>query len=220
MPVTAYTPTASSIPLSLPLLSAFDQQPQPQHLLQASVLNHFNPSLDALKNSHSFTTNGYNGGYYYSNIGSVRVKPANDFFSNELDTYFHNGRYLKQYLVTEENLDDANALDEYLRRFEPYVPSNYNYQRPTSLNYATSTRPGNNFYSIPAQPPPPRTNAVPIQLGSGSLGVIRLPNGAIYLGSGSLGYTNNQEKTIELNNIRNRQGTAAGPLSFGQAPSE
>lgn len=201
-----YTPTTT---LPLPLLAFNHQQ---QHLVQANALNDFDSTLETVKNANTFSTSPFNSAIYYSNVGSVNVKPTNDFFSNELDTYFHNGRYLKQYLVMEENLDDTNALDEFLSRFVPYVPSNYNIQagvrRPTA-GYASAQ--SNNFFSVPRP-------AVPIQLGSGSLGYLRLPNGAVYLGSGSLGYTNDQQKAIDLNNVRNRQSPGAGPLTFGETP--
>lgn len=207
--VPTYTPTTT---LPLPLL-AFNQQQQQHHLVQTNILNQLDTSLESVKNANTFSTSPLNSAIFYSNVGSVSVKPSNDFFSNELDPYFHNGRYLKQYLVMEENLDDTNALDEFLSRFVPYVPSNYNLRtavrRPT-VGYAPAQ--GNNFFSLP------RTPALPIQLGSGSLGYLRLPNGAIYLGSGSLGYTNDQQKAIDLDNVRNRQSPGAGPLTFGETP--
>lgn len=208
MPVPTYTPPTT---LPFPLL-AFNQQ-QHQHLVQTNLLSDLHSTLESVKNANTYSTSPLNSAIFYSNVGSVSVKPTNDFFSNELDTYFHNGRYLKQYLVMEENLDDTNALDEFLSRFVPYVPSGYNIQtgarRPT-LGLAPAQ--GSNFFSVPRNP------ALPIQLGSGSLGYLRLPNGAIYLGSGSLGYTNDQQKATELSNVRNRQSPGAGPLTFGETP--
>lgn len=67
------------------------------------------------------------------------------------------------------------------------------------------------FQSTRAQP-------VPVQLGSGSLGYIRLPNGAVYLGSGSLGYVNDQQKVNQLSEIQGRQSPQASPVTFGEAP--
>lgn len=210
MPIPTYTPPTT---IPFPLLAFNQHQQQQQHLVQSNVLNDFDSTFESVKSPNTFTTSPLNSAIFYSNVGSVNVKPTNDFFAHELDTYFHNGRYLKQYLVMEENLDDSNALDEYLSRFVPYVPSNYNIQtavrRPT-VGYAPAQ--GNNFFSVPRNP------SAPIQLGSGSLGYLRLPNGAVYLGSGSLGYTNDQQKAVELTNVRNRQSPGAGPLTFGETP--
>lgn len=208
VPVPAYNPSPA---LSFPLLAfnQHNQQQQQQHLIQANVLG----DLHSVKNTNTLVTSPLSDSFFYSNIGSVNVKPTNDFFGNELETYFHNGRYLKQYLVMEENLDDTNELDAFLSRFVPYVPSNYNIQaavRRPAVGFAPA--PGNGFFSVPRNP------ATPIQLGSGSLGYLRLPNGAIYLGSGSLGYTNDQQKAIELANVRNRQSPGASPLTFGETP--
>lgn len=211
VPVPTFTTPSATLPF--PLL-AFNQQQQQQHLVQTNVLNDLHSTLQSVKAANTYPTSPLNNAVFYSNIGSISVKPTNDFFTNELETYFHNGRYLKQYLVMEENLDDTNALDEFLSRFVPYVPSNYNVQtavrRPT-VGFSPAT--GHNFFSVPRNPP------LPIQLGSGSLGYIRLPNGAIYLGSGSLGYTNDQQKAIELANVRNRQSPGASPLTFGETPT-
>ncbi|XP_055295107.1 uncharacterized protein LOC129564889 isoform X2 [Sitodiplosis mosellana] len=165
------------------------------------------------------------------------VKSPNDLFDDY--SYYHNGRYLKQYFVSEENVDDINALNSFLSRFMPFVPANYNVpaSKLPNLGFPTITpsppqtvpaqnNPFNGFYSIntinPFSAINPRVAPVqpvrPVQLGSGSLGYVRLPNGAVYLGSGSLGYTNDRIKADELNEVRNRQSPQASPLTFGETP--
>lgn len=151
------------------------------------------------------------------------VKAPSDVLDTTLHGYYQNGRFLKQYFVAEDNIDDLNELNNFLR-FTPYVPSSYNVpaasKQPNlgfpSYRTAPSTLPHNlpysDFYSIT------RALPKPTQLGSGSLGYIRLPNGAVYLGSGSLGYINDEQKTNELTEVRNRQSPQAGPLTFGDAP--
>lgn len=155
------------------------------------------------------------------------VKSPSDIFDDTLLGYYHNGRHLKQYFVMEDNLEDLNGLNNFLNQFNPYVPPAYNIpasRQPNlgfpSISPATtasttsfsSSSQVNDFYTNP------RSLSIPVQLGSGSLGYIRLPNGAIYLGSGSLGYVNDRQKSNELNEIQNRQSPQASPLTFGETP--
>lgn len=183
--------------------------------------------LDAnLVTSNDFgKINGYTNDYYHPQAVQTifgTVKSPSDVFDDSLSGYYHNGRYLKQYFVAEENIDDINALNSFLSRFMPFVPNNYNVpaSKLPNLGFPTvasppptlPTNPVHDFYSIQ------RVSPVPVQLGSGSLGYVRLPNGAVYLGSGSLGYTNDRLKSEELNLVRNRQSPQAGPLTFGETP--
>lgn len=150
------------------------------------------------------------------------VKTPSDY---DESFYFHNGRFLKQYFVSEENVDDINALNRFLSRFMPFVPPNYNVPAsklpnmgfptiPTASAALIRNNPINDFYSMN----PLRIAPFPVQLGSGSLGYVRLPNGAVYLGSGSLGYTNDRLKANELSEVRNRQSPPPSPLHFGETP--
>lgn len=177
-------------PLSLPLLQALSPT------LSTNTLSDFD-NLNNKLNSFSFP-GSFTNTIVYPNV----VPPVNTItYNNDLPTYYHNGRILKQYLVTEDNYDDLNGLENYLSRFNPYVPQNYN-------NNGAS-----NFF-----PSSQRNSPVPVQLGSGSLGYIRLANGAVYLGSGSLGYIDDRQKSVELNGIRGRQSPKASPVTFGEAP--
>lgn len=176
-------------------------------------------------------------------IGTVK-SPADNFHDAILG-YYHNGRLLKQYFVMEDNFDDLNGLNGYLNRFGPYVPTNFNVQAASaqpnlgfpsipSQTYQPQTYQPQSWSQQPTlqtapqtfsnnQPEPSlfqntRSQAVPVQLGSGSLGYIRLPNGAVYLGSGSLGYVNDQQKNNQLSEIQGRQSPQASPVTFGEAP--
>lgn len=176
-------------PLSLPLLQAFSPT------LSSNSLPDFD-NINSKFNSFAFP-----GSFTNTIVYPSVVPPVNTYtYSNDLPTYYHNGRLLKQYLVTEDNYDDLNGLENYLNRFNPYVPQNFN------------SNGANNFFG------PQRNSPVPVQLGSGSLGYLRLANGAVYLGSGSLGYIDDRQKNIELNSIRGRQSPKASPLTFGEAP--
>lgn len=135
----------------------------------------------------------------------------------------------------EDNFDDLNGLNGFLNRFGPYVPTNFNVpaassqpnlgfpllpqsQQPSALQTAPQTFTNAAAPSINSLYQTTRTQAVPVQLGSGSLGYIRLPNGAVYLGSGSLGYINDQQKVNQLNEIQRRQSPQASPVTFGEVP--
>lgn len=213
-------PSASPLPVSIwesvnspPVLAAYD----------TSLL----PSNDISK------LNSYGTDYYHPQILQTTygtIKSPSDVIDDSLYGYYHNGRLLKQYFVAEENVDDINALNSFLSRFMPYVPAP-NYNVPASklpnLGFPSSTPPPA-VPTFPTNPPPysfndlysvqPRISAVPVQLGSGSLGYVRLPNGAVYLGSGSLGYSNDQLKAEQLNQVRNRQSPQASPVTFGETP--
>lgn len=209
---TAATPLPISVwdSVNTPVLSAFDN-----NLVAANDFSKLN---------------GYGTDYYHPQILQTSygtVKSPSDVFDDSLLGYYHNGRYLKQYFVSEENIDDINALNSFLSRFMPFVPTNYNVPASKLPNLgfptvATPTVPSalrtnqlnqlNGFYSIS------RVSPLPVQLGSGSLGYVRLPNGEVYLGSGSLGYTNDRLKADELNEVRNRQSPPASALTFGGTP--
>lgn len=162
------------------------------------------------------------------------VKSPADHFDDALLGYYHNGRLLKQYFVMEDNFDDLNGLNGFLNRFGPYVPTNFNVPAASNqpnLGFPTFPQPQlspgsqtapqtftNTATPINSLYPTARTQAVPVQLGSGSLGYIRLPNGAVYLGSGSLGYINDQQKFNQLNEIQSRQSPQASPVTFGETP--
>ncbi|KAJ6648512.1 hypothetical protein Bhyg_03742 [Pseudolycoriella hygida] len=174
------------------------------------------PSFDATQHP---TLNAFGRSYTYGKFGPPVL---NGFVPNigEL-TYVVDGRVLKQYLVMEDH-DDDNTLDSLVNNpytghaFKPYFPSNYNVDQSNRQNLGFPQS------QALVNAEPLATNANPttgaIQLGSGSLGYIRLPNGAIYLGSGSLGYINDQQRISAIESVRNRQSPAAGPLSFGHTP--
>lgn len=182
----------ASTPLGVPLFQAINAP------LSTNDLSDFNDPFNGFNKvtTTTFTFPGsVSNSFYYSNqLPSVALKNTNDLLGSGLSSYYQNGRVLKQYLVTEDTYEDVNELDNYLSRFAPFVPSTLN----------------SKFFSFPRASPPQ-----PIQLGSGSLGYIRLANGDISLGSGSLGFIDDRDKANQLYAIRNRQSAKAGPLSFG-----
>jgi len=208
--------------------------------LPISFLDPVNTPVYSGYDSNLVTTNdlskytAYNPTYYTPQTLSTvygTVKSPGDVFDDY--GYYHNGRFLKQYFVSEENVDDINALNSFLSRFMPFVPANYNVpaSKLPNLGFPTiapplpqpaqiQNNPLNDFYSINSINSLTRISPVQTvgQLGSGSLGYVRLSNGAVYLGSGSLGYTNDRLKADELNEVRNRQSPQAGPLTFGETP--
>lgn len=194
--------------------------------VQTSVLSGYENSF--VTSNDLTKLGGYGTDYYHPQVLQTAygtVKSPSDALDEQLYGYYHNGRLLKQYFVSEDNIDDINALNSFLSRFMPFVPSNYNVpaSKLPNLGFPSATP----SPTLPTNPPPYSLNAlypisrvspVPIQLGSGSLGYVRLPNGAVYLGSGSLGYTNDRLKSVELQEVRNRQSPQASPVTFGETP--
>lgn len=67
----------------------------------------------------------------------------------------------------------------------------------------------------PFKPSSLRKNHGPIALGSGSLGLITLPNGNVYLGSGSLGYVSEKQHVETLVRATPRPLLQGSPVHFG-----
>lgn len=237
--------------LSLPLLDSINSD-----VFHSTGFTQFEHNIDHVRHLDkypSFTTSLYpnhpiSSSVYLTNGFKpiTTVKSPRDLLINDieaLEAYFHNGRFLKQYFVMEDNVDDLNthnSLDTYVNRFVPFVPSNFNIisaSKTPNLGFPTLANPTPSVPTVTGSPgavpfinprftqPSVLINKLtaqfrtrPIQLGSGSLGVLRLPNGAVYLGSGSLGYTNDLQKASEISNVRNRESPGASPLTFGQTP--
>lgn len=148
--------------------------------------------------------------------------------SSSLNSYYSNGRLLKQYEVMERFDEGINQFFEQALGEQSFARS-YGFIHPT-LNGRNLQQ--NQVFSIPlnynflstfaGKPRNPKLLAenerqAPVALGSGSLGYIRNPNGGIYLGSGSLGYINGQSSLTNLNTVPRRQKLLVlpGPLNFG-----
>lgn len=154
--------------------------------------------------------------------------------ANAIEPYYRDGRVLKQYLVMENDIDD-NTIDGYnsANGFTPFLPPSFS-ALPTdarpNLGYSTvATATSNSDVLAQAARPihtgtpgiptsVPQNPTAPLQLGSGSLGYLRLPNGAVYLGSGSLGYVNDRQRVEQIQDVRNRVSPGASPLTFGKSP--
>lgn len=135
-------------------------------------------------------------------------------------TYIVNGRILKQYLVME-NHDEDNTLDSFLNdpvnrnAYVPYLPHlnlNRGGDRP-NLGFPNGSARSAQLNAVQST----QNIGQQIAVGSGSLGFVRHANGAVYLGSGSLGYNNDQQRSAAVQN-RNGKSPAPSPLSFGHNP--
>lgn len=152
--------------------------------------------------------------------------------SSALNSYYSNGRLVKQYEVIERYDEGINQFFENSLGDSQSFARSYGFIHPT-LNGRNLQQ--NQVFSIPlnynflstfdGKPRNPKLLASsarqqaqgPVALGSGSLGYIRNPNGGIYLGSGSLGYINGQQSLTNLNTVPRRQNILVlpGPLNFG-----
>lgn len=133
----------------------------------------------------------------------------------------------------EDGLDD-NTVDGYLGNlgnnpFLPFTPTNYNAvsgQFRQNLGFPAVADAASNAAILAQKVQPtqstsaPQNRNAPLQLGSGSLGYLRLSNGAVYLGSGSLGYVNDRQRANEIQDARNRQSPGPSTLTFGQSPEK
>lgn len=158
-------------------------------------------------------------------------RPSTVDIEDAIEPYYHDGRVLKQYLVMENTFED-NTLNGYLGGLAPFLTASYSALPPppdrpnhgfsvaTAVSnaavFAQQARPTQSTPGIPTGVP--QNPTTPLQLGSGSLGYLRLANGAVYLGSGSLGYTNDRQRAEQLQNVRDRQSPQPGPLTFGKSP--
>lgn len=181
--------------------------------LPISVWDTFNTPVLSAYDNNLVTSNdlskltAYGTTYFHPQTLSTvygTVKSPNDVIDDY--SYYHNGRFLKQYFVAEENIDDINALNSFLSRFMPFVPNNFNVpasklpnlgfptiaspsSQPQSQSLSTATPIQNNqindYYSF--------GNGFGSGFGSGfgngfGNGFGRIPATPVQLGSGSLGY--------------------------------
>lgn len=125
------------------------------------------------------------------------------------------GRVVKQYSVHERHHNDHPEP----MNFKPSMSVNtraipLQFPRIYISNRNQQAQP-RNFNPTPI-PSFLNNNHGPVALGSGSLGVIQLPNGEVYLGSGSLGYISHKDHydtTLHHQN-RKQRPHAGDPLNF------
>lgn len=169
--------------------------------------------------------------FHASSFDPYLNSPPQIEIPNSLNSYYSNGRLVKQYEVIERFDEGINQyFEDALGESQAFARS-YGFIHPTlngrnlQQNQVFSIPLNYNFLSTfdgkPRNPKLLATNErqvqAPIALGSGSLGYIRNPNGGIYLGSGSLGYINGQSSLTNLNTVPRRQKLLVlpGPLNFG-----
>ncbi|CRK93398.1 CLUMA_CG006934, isoform A [Clunio marinus] len=167
--------------------------------------------------------------YHPNDYNFVGYRTPYDFDSTYVS---HDGRVVKQYSVHEihdNDLPDPNIFKPTTNLLRPLpippmsaesaqilqfnAPKNTNFAQPRAhlANLRTSN---------PNQIPTFLTrNHGPVALGSGSLGVIRLPNGAVFLGSGSLGYISHKDHFDNVINLasQRQKPLPRGPTTFGQS---
>lgn len=143
------------------------------------------------------------------------------------------GRVLKQYSVHEQHQNDhpdprnfqafpafpTQALPAVPTQFPGnFPPANVNIAQPRSFTLTDSQNP--NADSSPNQIPTfLNRNHGPVALGSGSIGVVQLPSGDVYLGSGALGYISHKDHYDNLIGITSRRQKShpRTPVTFGHS---
>ncbi|EDW28989.1 GL19476 [Drosophila persimilis] len=140
------------------------------------------------------------------------------------ESYVANGRQLKQYAVIEiidNDIDESPA---------PFLSSSSFFDR-FGAHLGASSGPSNGVQldsransllleqqSLSIQPRSQGGQGDAIALGSGGLGFVRLANGNVYLGSGSLGYISGQQRVASVLDARTRSDSTPDALHFGHGP--
>ncbi|XP_017003974.2 uncharacterized protein [Drosophila takahashii] len=157
--------------------------------------------------------------------GNLRIPFGKQALISPGESYVSNGRQLKQYAVIEiidNDIDETPAPflsgSSFFDRFGAHVGA------PSAAGGIQIDSRANSLLleqqQLAIQPRsqggPPGGDA--IALGSGGLGFVRLPNGNVYLGSGSLGYISGQQRVASVLEARTRSETNSDALHFGHGP--
>lgn len=211
-------------------------QPTPTIPLNTFYINSPN-NIDTISNwkpvlsASDFPPTNFHASSFDSYLNSQPQLHNIEIPSNSLDSYYSNGRLVKQYEVIERFDEGINEFFENALGESQAFARSYGFIHPTlngrnlQQNQAFSIPLNYNF--LPTFAGKPRNPKLltsmdrpvqgPVALGSGSLGYIRNPNGGVYLGSGSLGYINGQSSLANINTAPRRQKLLVlpGPLNFG-----
>ena len=168
----------------------------------------------------------FSNGFGYVNYGAP--------YDFETSYVSNDGRIVKQYSVHERhhndhpNPNDFQQLPTNPAQAPPpavpaqsvpglnrplFVPNNINVAQPRVF-FTNSQRPNPNLL-----PTFLTNNHGPVALGSGGLGFVQLPNGDVYLGSGSKSYISHKDhydNIIELSN-RRQKSHQRSPTTFGHS---
>ncbi|XP_037711784.1 uncharacterized protein LOC119548557 [Drosophila subpulchrella] len=156
--------------------------------------------------------------------GNLRIPFGKQALISPGESYVSNGRQLKQYAVIEiidNDIDETPGPflsgSSFFDRYGAHVgaPSGNGIQIDSRANSLLLEQ-----QQLAVQPRSqggsPGGDA--IALGSGGLGFVRLPNGNVYLGSGSLGYISGQQRVASVLEARTRSESTSDALHFGHGP--
>lgn len=214
----SFTPTIGAVPSPSPSPSPLSLTPAVfSHHVFHNAFNHQQQQQQQLQRNKGLIpiTYGSSAGPSFFGGHNNHLTPVEDVEPY----YYHGERILKQYLVSEKAHQHEILIDQHLGN--PFQP-------PPILRYETRQLPFGGIVDVPIfdtndleqklhpfKPSSLRKNHGPIALGSGSLGLITLPNGNVYLGSGSLGYVSEKQHVETLVKPTQRPFLIASPLHFG-----
>ncbi|EDX03623.1 protein transport protein sec31 [Drosophila simulans] len=156
--------------------------------------------------------------------GNLRIPFGKQALISPGESYVANGRQLKQYAVIEiidNDIDETPAPflsgTSFFDRYGAHVgaPSANGIQLDSRANSLLLEQ---QQLAIQPRSQGGASGGDAIALGSGGLGFVRLPNGNVYLGSGSLGYISGQQRVASVLEARTRSESTSDALHFGHGP--
>lgn len=157
--------------------------------------------------------------------GNLRIPFGKQALISPGESYVSNGRQLKQYAVIEiidNDIDETPAPflsgSSFFDRFGAHVGA------PAANGIQIDSRANSLLLEQQQLAVQPRAQGGSSQggdaiaLGSGGLGFVRLANGNVYLGSGSLGYISGQQRVASVLDARTRSESTSDALHFGHGP--
>ncbi|KAH8273741.1 hypothetical protein KR018_011630 [Drosophila ironensis] len=157
--------------------------------------------------------------------GNLRIPFGKQALISPGESYVANGRQLKQYAVIEiidNDIDETPAPflsgSSFFDRYGAHVgaPAANGIQLDSRANSLLLEQ--QQLAIQPRAGAPATGGGDAIALGSGGLGFVRLPNGNVYLGSGSLGYISGQQRVASVLDARTRSESTSDALHFGHGP--
>ncbi|XP_017029403.1 calphotin [Drosophila kikkawai] len=157
--------------------------------------------------------------------GNLRIPFGKQALISPGESYVSNGRQLKQYAVIEiidNDIDETPAPflsgSSFFDRFGAHVgaPAANGIQLDSRANALLLEQ--QQLAIQPRSQGGSSQGGDAIALGSGGLGFVRLANGNVYLGSGSLGYISGQQRVASVLDARTRSESTSDALHFGHGP--
>ncbi|XP_052852371.1 sine oculis-binding protein homolog [Drosophila gunungcola] len=157
--------------------------------------------------------------------GNLRIPFGKQALISPGESYVSNGRQLRQYAVIEiidNDIDETPGPflggSSFFDRYGAHVGS------PAANGIQIDSRANSAILAQQQLSVQPRSQGGgsqggdAIALGSGGLGFVRLANGNVYLGSGSLGYISGQQRVASVLEARTRSESTSDALHFGHGP--